>query len=173
MRTRSVVVLFGLILAFPVLPASADDLYQDVLFAAPGEMLARAYTPNLPGSGGGESLLSGAVMMEEPDAAVDDGAAETAEPEDAYNFNVQFGKDWLFRAFSYKRFPAVSDFSELSGYQAKADANRCGTVESRWEPVNVGIQTVGNFFAGSPLLWDKYYCVRLSIPFDEPLPIQP
>ncbi len=170
MRMHILVILFGLFLVFPVSAVCADDMYTDVLFAPPGEMLARAYTPNLPGQGGTESLLAGAVMMEDPEGKTGMQREEAAEDEGAYDFNVQFGKDWLFKAFSYKRFPTVWDFSELSGYQAKADAYRCGTVETKWEPVNKGIQAAANFFAGSPLFWDRDYYVRQSLLFDEALP---
>jgi hypothetical protein len=170
MRKNVLVILFGLFLVFPVCAATADDMYSDVLFAPPGEMLARAYTPTLPGQGGTQALLAGAVLMEDSEAEAGVQMQEKLEGEEAYDFNVQFGKDWLFKAFSYKKFPTVWDFSELSGYQAKADAYRCGTVETRWNSVNTGIETVANFFAGSPLLWDSDYFVRQSILFDEALP---
>ena len=163
------VFLFGLLLVLPAGTAMADDMQMAVLLIPPGELLARAYTPNLddPGSAGKEA----AVVAEKDEK--EGGRALPEQEEDSYDFNVTFGKSWLFKSFTYKPIPTVTDPYKLSGFKAKADQNRCGTIESKWAPVNDGIETVANFFAGSPLLLRPEYFVHLSILYGEPLPMQP
>jgi hypothetical protein len=148
MRKLFPIFLFGLLLFFPSRNASADDMQMALLLIPPGEMLTRAYTPSL----------------------LDPGTADKEEEEDSYDYNVTFRKSWLFKSFTYKRIPTVTDPNKLAGFKAKADQNRYGTIETKWASVNDGIETAANFFAGSPLLLQPDYFVHLSILYGEPLP---
>jgi len=168
-----VALLFGLVLALvPARHASADDMQMAVLLIPPGDMLARAYTPNLSGD-------AGTVGKEQRAEAKPAAGSEThwkellSEDEDSHTFNVIFGKSWLFKSFTYKRIPTATDPEDAAGFKSRADQNRCGTIETRWAPANKGIETAATFFAGSPLLLDRDAFVRMSVLYGEPLPTLP
>lgn len=165
------VFLLSLLLLLPAGRSSADDMQMAVLLIPPGEMLARAYTPKLtdPESAAEKDAARKAARR----TGTREGRVLAEEEEGSYDFNVTFGKSWLFKAFRYRPIPTVTDPEKLSGFKAKADQNRCGTVETRWPGVNDGIETVANFFAGSPLLLRPDYFVHLSELYGEPLPMQP
>jgi hypothetical protein len=168
MRKLFYVIPFGLLLLFPVGNVFADDMQMALLLVPPGEMLARAYTPGLADSG----VVSGAMVMEEGGSGAQRDEV-TEKGDDSFNFNVTFGKSWFFQAFRYKRIPVVTDPNLLAGFEAKAEQNRCGTIETKWPGVNKGIELASNFFAGSPLLLDPEYFVDLSVLYGEDAPIQP
>jgi hypothetical protein len=162
------VILLSLLLLLPAGRSAADDMQTALLLIPPGETLARAYTPNL---NDGEA----AAGREAAERTVERNGREKArvlaeEDDDSYDFNVTFGKSWLFKAFRYRPIPTVTDPEKLSGFKAKADQNRCGTIETRWPLINDGIETAANFFAGSPLLLRPDYFVHLSELYGEPLP---
>jgi len=169
MRKLLPVFLLSLLLLLPAGRAAADGPQTDVLLIPPGEMLAKAYTPTLTG-GDAASRKEAAQKAAERNDAGEAGVLARDEGEGSYDFNMTFGKSWLFKAFRYRAIPTAPDPENLSGFKAKADQNRCGTLETRWPLVNDGIETVANLFAGSPLLLERDYFVQLSELYGEPLP---
>lgn len=162
----SVLLLAGLLLSAPSGSVSADDMRMAVLLIPAGDVLARAYTPDL---SAGKERTAGASK----------GSPEkhwrelASEDEDWHHFDVTFGRSWLFRSFTYKRIPPLADEGEVTGFKARADLNRCGTIESRWPAVNRGIETAAGFFSGSPLLLDREAFAKLSVLYGDPLPVLP
>ena len=152
MRNKALFILAGLFFLFPICGASADDAAPAYFSFPQGEILARAYPPSLP-AGETAGLPEEEVLEEETES----------EDTGPFQFNMKFGDSWLRKAFSYKPFPPVEDYNELSGYKARMDYYRCGAVESKWTPVNYAMDFVADYFAGSVLLMQREYFVNLSI----------